>query len=105
MVRQLSPALTPATASHAAGTNNIGAVELEVDTDALDLIYAATDHTHANATAAEAGFMSAADKAKLDGATAAATPSTLMMRDAEASTAVNAIAAQYYDLSGLTELT
>ena len=90
---------------HAAGTTNIGAVELEVDTDELDLLYAEVDHDHPNANASDPGFMSSTDKMKLDAATAAATPSTLMMRDADASTAVNAIAAQYYDLSGLTELT
>ena len=89
---------------HAVGTNEIGAVELEVDTDALDLISAQEDHVHPDATSTESGFMSAADKAKLDAATAAATPSTLMARDAQGGTAVTNFVASYYDLSGLTEL-
>jgi len=37
---------------------------------------------HATATSGSAGFMSAADKAKLDAATSSATPSTLVTRDA-----------------------
>jgi len=90
---------------HATGTNEIGAVELEVDTDALDLLYAQEDHGHPDASAIEHGFMSSADKQKLDAATAAATPSTLMMRDANGGTAVTNFVASYYDLSSLTELT
>lgn len=90
---------------HATGTSTTGAVELEVDTDALDLIYAQEDHDHPDATSTESGFMSAADKTKLDAATAAATPSTLMSRDALGGTAVTNFVASYYDLSGLTELT
>ena len=90
---------------HAAGTNTIGAVELEVDTDALDLIYAQEDHDHPDASALEHGFMSSADKVKLDAATNTATASTIMARDANGNTAVNAFVAAYYDLSGLTELT
>ena len=43
---------------------------------------------HAAASGATAGFMSAADKTKLDGCTAAATVSTLMLRDASADTAL-----------------
>ena len=42
---------------------------------------AAGNHSHANATTSVAGFQSAADKLKSDNATAAATASTLMMRD------------------------
>lgn len=39
----------------------------------LDLIYSATGHGHTNATLGTAGFMSAADKTKLDGVAAGAT--------------------------------
>lgn len=90
---------------HAVGTNEIGAVKLEVDTDALDLLYAQEDHDHPDASAIEHGFMSSADKQKLDAATNSATASTLMMRDGNGDVAVNAFVAAYYDLSGLTELT
>jgi len=90
---------------HAAGTNEIGAVELEVDTDVLDTLYAQEDHDHPDASAIEHGFMSSADKQKLDAATSAATPSTLVMRDAQGGVAVTNFVASYYDLSSLTELT
>lgn len=43
---------------------------------------APASHSHADATASAAGFLSAADKAKLDGATASATANTLVMNDA-----------------------
>ena len=49
--------------------------------------------------------MSSADKQKLDAATSAATPSTLVMRDAQGGVAVTNFVASYYDLSSLTELT
>lgn len=89
---------------HVAGTNNTGAVQLEIDETYLDTLYATQDHDHPDASASEHGFMSSADKVKLDAATASATANTLMMRDPDASTAVNAIKAAYYDLSQLTEL-
>ncbi|MCM3560577.1 hypothetical protein M4D57_18590 [Brevibacillus borstelensis] len=48
---------------------------------------------HAAATTSAAGFMSASDKSKLDGATSAATSSTLIMRDANGRAKVAAPAA------------
>jgi hypothetical protein len=50
------------------------------------------------------GSMSAADKAKLDAATALATPSTLMFRDANGDTAVNKITAAVFDIDALPAL-
>lgn len=47
-----------------------------------DARYSQLGHTHAAATAAAAGFMPAADKEKLDAATALATPNALVRRDA-----------------------
>lgn len=56
---------------------------------------------HAIATTLVAGFMSALDKAKLDAATAAATVSTLVFRDASGSFAANEITADLVgDVSG-----
>lgn len=51
--------------------------------------------SHSNATAGTAGFMSGADKTKLDAATASATASTLALRDASGN--LNAVA---YESSG-----
>lgn len=47
-------------------------------------------HTHSDATDDTAGFMSASDKAKVDGASATATPDTLAMRTASGNLAVAA---------------
>lgn len=46
----------------------------------------AVGHTHSAATASVAGFMSAADKAKLDAATATEVASTVVMRDGSGNT-------------------
>jgi hypothetical protein len=55
---------------------------------------------HAPVTATDNGFMSSADKVKLDAATAAATPTTLMMRDSNGDTNVRRLYAAEHVLAG-----
>ena len=73
---------TGATTAAAARTNlGIGAVAtLSIGTTAGTL--AEGNHTHTAATSGAAGFMSSTDKAKLDAATSASTPNTIVARDA-----------------------
>ncbi|BFH17199.1 hypothetical protein WJ0W_006222 [Paenibacillus melissococcoides] len=57
---------------------NIGFDKVQQDMDSKS----SGDHRHPNATDTMDGFMSAADKAKMDASTASATPGTLAQRDA-----------------------
>ncbi|MDU5143508.1 MAG: hypothetical protein E6230_15120 [Paenibacillus dendritiformis] len=57
---------------------NIGFDAVQKDMDSKS----SGDHRHPNATDTTDGFMSAQDKAKMDASTAAATPGTLVQRDA-----------------------
>ena len=51
--------------------------------------------THLNATQTSAGFMSADDKKKLDGATGVNTPNTVMLRDANGRAKISTPSAEY----------
>jgi len=77
---------------------------IELDQDWLDARYAAEGHGHDNATSTEDGFMSSLDKAKLDAATAAATPNTLALRDGLGSINFNKITAAIFDIDALNPL-
>ncbi|MFD3272687.1 hypothetical protein ACE3MS_31135 [Paenibacillus dendritiformis] len=57
---------------------NVGFDKVQVEMDSKS----SGDHRHPNATDTTDGFMSAQDKAKMDASTAAATPGTLVQRDA-----------------------
>jgi hypothetical protein len=80
---------TLAVGANADGSITVNADDIQVGILATDAQHGARGGgtQHAVATGASAGFMSAADKTSLSGATPAATPSTLSSRDTNATSA------------------
>lgn len=89
------------------GTSNfIGAAESFALSDHIHSHGAQTSGTlHAAATTSVNGFMSAADKTKLDNATSAATASTLVLRDSNADSSHRDLTLRNALMTGYVELT
>jgi len=88
--------LAPVTISTA---NSLGSAAAFARSDHVHAHGSQTDPTlHASATTIASGFMSAADKTKLDASTSAATASTIVQRDAVANFAANNV------IQNLTEI-